>query len=264
MQTNACIFLVILGLSGLSFTVSQQQPQYKQIYELPEHLKDMACQEDDPAINECIRKGLQYGIDSLKTGVPGANIPVMDPFNVDKVTYQFSNDFVKGKVNLRNIKIVGLSNIKLKKVDFTRKGNQLRTIVDMDVPRISAEGNHKADVLINNVKISSKGSFAVTLTNVVAKLTLNSEVYERDGHEYAHPRKITLEPDVGDMKLKADGLLPEPALNDAIVDFINENWRQFYKILFSEAQSTWEPAIISLLDDYSAYIPLDILIVKKS
>lgn len=126
----------------------------------------------------------------------------------------------------------------------------------------------------------------LSIANVVAKLTLNSEVYERDGHEYAHPRKITLEPDVGDMKLKADGLLPEPALSnlihllkqlkcynnlislsyldDAIVDFINENWRQFYKILFSEAQSTWEPAMISLLDDYSAYIPLDILIVKKS
>uniref|UniRef100_A0A1B0FR41 Hemolymph juvenile hormone binding protein n=1 Tax=Glossina morsitans morsitans TaxID=37546 RepID=A0A1B0FR41_GLOMM len=262
MQTNGYIFVVILGLSGLSFTASQQQ--HEQIYELPEELKNFACHEDDPAVNECIRKGLQFGIDSLKTGIPGVRISAMDPFHIDKATYQFANNFVKGKISLRNITVKGLSAIKLKNVDYSRKDNQAHFVVHVDMPRIIAEGTHRADVLINNAKISSKGSFNITLTNLVVKIIMDSELYERDGHEYARILKLNFEPNVGDMKLKADGLLPEPILNDAIVDFINRNWRQFYKILIAESRPTWEPAVKKLVNDYTSYIPHDILVLKSS
>uniref|UniRef100_A0A1A9WXH0 Uncharacterized protein n=1 Tax=Glossina brevipalpis TaxID=37001 RepID=A0A1A9WXH0_9MUSC len=261
MGVNVYTFLVIIGLSGLKFTASQRQ--YKQIFELPESLKSMACREDDPALSECIRKGLQYGIDSFKTGIPGINLPVMDPLHIDKVSYQFANDLVKGKINLKNIDIKGLSGAKLKNIDYSRKGNQLRTIMDADIPQLVIEGNHRADVVINNAKISSKGSFTLTITNLVVKLTFHSEVYERDGYEYGRALKLNFEPNVGDMKLKADGLLPEPALNDAIVDFINQSWRQFYKVLIADARPTWEPAVIELLNEYGSYIPLDIVVLKN-
>lgn len=88
----------------------------------------------------------------------------MDPFHIDKATYQFANNFVKGKISLRNITVKGLSAIKLKNVDYSRKDNQAHFVVHVDMPRIIAEGTHRADVLINNAKISSKGSFNITLS----------------------------------------------------------------------------------------------------
>uniref|UniRef100_A0A1A9VIU4 Uncharacterized protein n=1 Tax=Glossina austeni TaxID=7395 RepID=A0A1A9VIU4_GLOAU len=262
MQSNRCIFLAILGLSGLSFTASQQQNEHT--YELPEHLRDIRCREDDPALNECIRKALQRGIHFFKTGIPAINVPVVDPFHIHKVNYQFSNNVIKGKIRLRNINVKGLSDITVKNVDYSRKRNHVHIIVDAAMPRLIIEGNHRADVVINNVKILSNGSFSLTLINLVVKVIMDTELYERDGHEHDRVLKVNFDINADDMKIKAGGLLPEPALNDAIVDFINENWRQLYKIIFAEARPMWEPTAVKFVNDYTSYIPHDLLILKNA
>uniref|UniRef100_A0A1B0FQZ6 Uncharacterized protein n=1 Tax=Glossina morsitans morsitans TaxID=37546 RepID=A0A1B0FQZ6_GLOMM len=260
MQGNSCIFLVILGLSGLNFTASQQN---EHTYELPEHLRDIRCREDDPALNECIRKAIQSGIHFFKTGIPAINVPVVDPFHIHKVNYQFSNNIVKGKIRLRNINVKGLSDITVKNVDYSRKGNRIHTIVDAAMPRLIIDGDHRADVVINNVKIVSNGSFSLTMINFVVKAVMDTELYERDGREHDRVLKVNFEINADDMKIKADGLFPEPALNDAIVLFINDNWRQLYKTIFAEARPMWEPTVVKFVNNYTSHIPHDLLIAKN-
>lgn len=40
------------------------------------------------------------------------------------------------------------------------------------------------------------------------------ELYERDGHTYVRLTKLEIEPKVGDMRIYANGLVPDPALSE--------------------------------------------------
>lgn len=40
------------------------------------------------------------------------------------------------------------------------------------------------------------------------------ELYERDGHTYVRLTKLEIEPKVGDMRIYASGLVPDPALSE--------------------------------------------------
>lgn len=47
-----------------------------------------------------------------------------------------------------------------------------------------------------------------------------------------------------------------------MVDSINQNWQQFYKVLLNDAKSTWEPVFIKHINNFSAHLPYDLLVTR--
>lgn len=107
-------------------------------------------------------------------------------------------------------------------------------------------------------------------------MTGTGEFYKRDdGHRYMKMKSVDFDPTVGNLKFNAEGLLPEPLLSkfnsfffwnyllifyfidEAIVEFLNQNWRPIYKTLIPETKAAWEPEIIKLANEFYSRIPID-------
>ncbi|CAD6997909.1 unnamed protein product [Ceratitis capitata] len=132
----------------------------------------------------------------LKDGIKELNIPPMDPFIIERNNIEIRSSFVQGRAQIRNVRVFGIS-----------EGNVQK-------------GNYKADMTLNEVKMTPKGYFNVTMSDLTLSSESEGELYERDGHI---------------------NLVPDPALNAVILDFVNQYWRQVYKVMLPQTRSTWEP-----------------------
>lgn len=112
-----------------------------------------------------MRKGLQYVIGKFKTGIPEINVPVMDPFMLERANFHLANNLLNGKIALRNLHIEGLGGTKLQEIDYQNKDNTLQAKGKATLPYLRLQGKHRANADTGNSKISSKGDFDLTLSN---------------------------------------------------------------------------------------------------
>ncbi|XP_075149768.1 uncharacterized protein LOC142223803 [Haematobia irritans] len=217
----------------------------------------------DATINDCIRKGLVETVKRSKVGIPELNIPPIDPFVREKLSLQFENNIIKGKVSVRNFRVKGLSDVVVGDVDFQRQGKATKLKTHNHIPKLEVDGQYKADVYLNNNKMSSKGDFNAIITDIDALIVSEGELYEKDGHNYVRITKFSIDPTIGNMKLSATGLVPDKNLNDAFVDLANQNWRQSYKDVVQQTQSTWEPLILKHMNNLFEHLPFDLLVKEE-
>ncbi|XP_065356923.1 protein takeout-like [Calliphora vicina] len=253
--------LIVLSLNVWLVLAAPQVHNFKEISEIPSDIP--VCSEKDLNINECIRNAYQQMIPRAKNGIPELNIPPMDPLEVDKTNYEFANSIIQGKVALRNLKINGLSDTIINSVDFKKDGDNIKMEVKSLTPKLFIEGKYKAEVKINDARMNSKGVFNLTMTDIDVIAQPEAELYERDGHKYMRITKFNIEPTLGNMKFYATGLVPDAILNDAILEFVNQNWRTVYKSLIPETRSTWEPEFLKVSNEYFSHLPFDLILTKE-
>lgn len=100
----------------------------------------------------------------LRNGIEELNIPPMDPFLLEKSSYQYSNGIVQGRIAMKNVKIYGLSEGIVKDVDFQMKDGEIKMKMITNVPKLLIEGAYKADMKINDLKMTPKGYFNVSMS----------------------------------------------------------------------------------------------------
>lgn len=113
---------------------------------------------------------MQSMIKRSKDGVPELNIRPIDPLIQEKSNLQFENNFVQGKMALRNVRIVGLSKSTVDKTEFERNGDKVKFTTYTRTPKLQVDGSYKAEVFVNNNKMSSKGIFNVTISKFDIKI----------------------------------------------------------------------------------------------
>ncbi|ALC38395.1 CG5867 [Drosophila busckii] len=258
---NILMLLALCGWSWAEEAIELSQVDFKPITELAADIP--TCQQDDKNINECIRQGFQQLTPRLKHGISELNIPAMDPFQLGKSSYNYNSGMLQGRIAMRDVLVYGLSEGIVDKVDFRMRNKRVRLEMLSHVPQLWAEGAYKADIKLNDMKLTPKGSFNLTLTNVSMKTRALGELYEREGHSYLRLSKLESEPKVGDMRLYASGLVPDPALNDVILNFINQYWQQLYQAMLPETVAIWEPLMLKVANDFFAALPFDLIITKN-
>lgn len=87
----------------------------------------------------------------------------MDPFELGKSSYNYNSGMLQGRIAMRNVAVHGLSEGIVDKVDYRQKNNRVRMEMISHVPQMLAEGAYKADIKLNDMKITPKGTFNVTL-----------------------------------------------------------------------------------------------------
>ncbi|XP_067621318.1 uncharacterized protein [Eurosta solidaginis] len=236
-------------------------PDFKPVSELPADIP--TCEQSDININECIKRSFQDMIPRLKNGIKELNIPPMDPFIIARNNIEVRTGFAQGRVQVRNVRVFGISEGQVQKVDFHLNGNKVRMGLVTQMPRFYVEGNYKADMLINEVKMTPKGYFNVTMTDLLLTSDAEGELYERDGHTYLKLTKFNFDPDIGDMNIYASNLVPDPALNAVILDLVNQYWPQVYKIMIPQTRNTWEPMFLQVTNLFFGAVPFDLMIKKN-
>ncbi|XP_030377198.1 uncharacterized protein LOC115626085 [Scaptodrosophila lebanonensis] len=235
--------------------------EFKPVKSLPADIP--TCSENDLNINDCIKQAFQKLTPRMKYGISELNIPPMDPFELGKSSYNYNSGLLQGRIAMRNVVVHGLSDGIVDKVDFRLRNGSVRLDVVSHVPHMYVEGNYKADIKLNNLNLTPKGSFNVTLTDVRMRARPTGELYERDGHTYLRLTKIETEPRVGDMRINASGLVPDPALNDVILDFINQYWRQLYQAMLPETLAAWQPLMLKSANDFFGALPFDLILTNS-
>ncbi|XP_004534503.1 uncharacterized protein LOC101456062 [Ceratitis capitata] len=233
-------------------------PEFKPVTELPADIP--TCEQGDININECIKRAFQQLMPRLKDGIKELNIPPMDPFIIERNNIEIRSSFVQGRAQIRNVRVFGISEGNVQKVDFRLDGNKVNMGLVSHMPRLYIEGNYKADMTLNEVKMTPKGYFNVTMSDLTLSSESEGELYERDGHMYLKLTKFNFEPEIGDMALYASNLVPDPALNAVILDFVNQYWRQVYKVMLPQTRSTWEPMFLKVMNSFLAAVPFDLFI----
>lgn len=88
----------------------------------------------------------------------------MDPFIIERNNIEVRSGFATGRVQVRNVRIFGISESKVQKVDYRMDGDKVSMGLVTQLPRLYLEGNYKADMTINELKMTPKGYFNVTMS----------------------------------------------------------------------------------------------------
>lgn len=88
----------------------------------------------------------------------------MDPFIIERNNFEVRSSFAQGRVQVRNVRIFGISEGTVRKVDYRMDGDKVHMGLATQMPRLYIEGNYKADMMINELKMTPKGYFNVTMS----------------------------------------------------------------------------------------------------
>uniref|UniRef100_A0A1I8MAM8 Hemolymph juvenile hormone binding protein (JHBP) n=1 Tax=Musca domestica TaxID=7370 RepID=A0A1I8MAM8_MUSDO len=261
---NVVLFLCFSGYWMWIATQGMETLDSPAVHQLITELPDSipTCPEDS-SVDKCITDAFNYMTRSSVKGVPELNIPPIDPVRINKLNIQFSNNLIRGKAAIRNITATGISKGVFERVHYERKGKDIKLDVKFHLPLLKVTGKYRAEVVINNAKFSSKGLFDISLIELRSNAEHLAKLYERDGHTFLEMTSVDVEPTLGDMKIYASGLVPEPALNAALLEIVNSQWRTIYRSAVLSTRPSWLPIVVNYTNNFFSHLPFDLLITNR-
>ncbi|XP_050319977.1 uncharacterized protein LOC126752967 [Bactrocera neohumeralis] len=219
------------------------------------------CKQSSPELNDCMKNLLQKSLQRLKNGDRDLNIPIIDPYKLNRTTFQYASGTIRGRIIMRDGLTYGFSKLEIKSLDFKINGNKVSIKSLSFVPVITIVGNYKAELILNNIQLRPKGVFNVSLVNVNIDQSYEGTFYEADGHRFVRMSRFHAEPKVGDFKLSATGVFPDPTLNELAVNIVNQYWRQIFQVFLPETRQYWGPMLLQQLNDVMSVVPYDVFVV---
>uniref|UniRef100_A0A0A1XNW8 Circadian clock-controlled protein n=1 Tax=Zeugodacus cucurbitae TaxID=28588 RepID=A0A0A1XNW8_ZEUCU len=219
------------------------------------------CKQNSAEFNNCVKTIVQKSLQRLKNGDRDLNIPIIDPFKLNRTTFQYTSGTIRGRIIMRDGLTYGFSKTEIKSLDLKVQGDKVTMKSLSFVPTITIVGNYKAELILNNIQLRPKGVFNVTLLNVNIDQSHEGSFYEADGHRFVRMSKFDAEPKVGDFKLTATGVFPDPTLNELAVNIVNQSWRRILQIFLPETRQYWGPMLLQQLNDIMSVVPYDVFVV---
>lgn len=198
------------------------------------------CTQDDPNRDECLKQMFQEFLSSTTQGYSDIGIPPLDPFLLNRTTFNFKRPGSEGRIELKSLLTIGFSQAIVEKaksnLDLSNKIFLFEC--DLRIPEVQTEGNYKASILLNNQRLKPKGYMNITaskyliwfskwvklkiyicnvfneyIANVDLKINVTSEIIERNELEYIKVISIDIEPKIDDAKFYATGIAADSNLS---------------------------------------------------
>nr|XP_029730033.1 LOW QUALITY PROTEIN: putative beta-carotene-binding protein [Aedes albopictus] len=220
------------------------------------------CNRNDPELGQCIKDSIQRLLPELVNGIPSIGFPAIDPFTQDSNYFEYKNQQMHGSLHLKNAKTYGMSRAQIRDVRAAAVDDTFNMEVDVYFPKVITEGKYKEKDVSHAIKLVSKGYFNVTTTDVSTTWKISGRTTQRQGEEYLLIDKFDMTPEVGDMKVYATGLFPDPGLNQVALDFVNQYWPSLYKEMLPETRHSWEPMMLDIINKMFNRVPYRRLLPK--
>lgn len=257
------VILVLCGVA-LAATLSAAAPQPlvdDPEVELPSFME--ICYRDGPELGKCIKNTIQRMLPEMQVGIESLGFPSLDPY-VSKSTYvDYKRNQMSASMHIKNAKTFGMSKAQIMDVRASATDKTLNLEVDVRFPQILIEGFFKGEGRFNSIKLASKGYFNNSMTEVTTTWKMAGKVTERNGEEYLQIESFDMSPEVGDMKIYATGLFPDPELNQIALEFVNQYWPMMYKELLPASRQVWEPVMVELVNKIFLRVPYRRLLPKQ-
>ncbi|XP_059049935.1 circadian clock-controlled protein daywake-like isoform X1 [Achroia grisella] len=170
---------------------------------------------------ECLVKSTQYAIPEFVNGIPNLNVPVLDPFVIDKLAIPLNGlkvTFYKGKVSGFRKCIVDNVISELEKRHFVLQFHCNLTI----------KGQYDAVGRILLFPINGEGDAKVKLTNLRMTVDINTKyTKDKEGRNHFALKNYKYTFDYGDrVTFDLQNLFKgSKELSDTVLQFLNENWK---------------------------------------
>jgi hypothetical protein len=174
----------------------------------------VVCARDSPNRDECLKESAQKFLQSFPSGIESLNIPAVDPFVVQNEHFEYNQYAIKGFLNIKQAKTYGISQAKIDSVRSRATDDKLDLEIDVIFPSLFMEGNYKAEGRINEIQLSSKGYFNISFTDVTTTWKMSGNLAAINGDEYMKIENFDMAPKVGNMKIYATGLFPDPQISE--------------------------------------------------
>lgn len=94
-------------------------------------------------------------------------------------------------------------------------------------------------------------------------LKFYNEIVTFNNEEYMISKAFEIgDSDIREVKIKANGIFPDPELNAFVVEFMNKYWHSTYRLLLSYTKSSYEPLVIEEINKFLGRVPLRRLFLK--
>ncbi|XP_001356131.2 uncharacterized protein Jhbp13 [Drosophila pseudoobscura] len=215
------------------------------------------CSTDEDKLGDCIKEIFNTVTPRLKDGNPELKIPPYEPFHLNRTSFQYSSGTVNGRITVRNAKIYGFAANTAKQVSIKVNGDKVKLRLVTYMPKMNIVGSYKADMQVNQLQLKPKGEFNVTLMDVETTTLTEGELYEKDGHRFLRLTGIETKPKIGDLTIKANGIFPDPELDQIALNVANQYWRDIYGIMLPETRQYWQPLLLRMFNESLELVPID-------
>lgn len=147
--------------------------------------------------------------------MPEIGFKAMDPYSDERISMQFKQVAgFDGSLEVKNFRFYGLARAQVRGVKSQFKSNSMELEVDMFFPRLFTEGSYKSEAAMRSgLKFSSKGDYNISMTEVATVWKIKGNLFNVNGDDYMKITNFDMVPTVGDMKIAASGIFPDPDMS---------------------------------------------------
>ncbi|XP_036321802.1 uncharacterized protein LOC118735888 [Rhagoletis pomonella] len=220
------------------------------------------CNLKDANKNECIRNLFTQIVPQLKAGLPQYGMPSIDPYFYRRGIFRYDNEGVQGGLLIKNMYINGISEFKVNTFlsNFTEKAFIVK--LSIEIPRIKANGQFKADVKFGGLRLVPKGPFNITIDNIRATILTDGSIETTDAGRRLKLQRLNANVAVGDARIIANGIFSDRNLNAMILNLVNENLPEITRVGIPATREQWAPIFITHINQFFANIPIDKVLIE--
>ncbi|XP_033208017.1 uncharacterized protein LOC117167295 [Belonocnema kinseyi] len=146
------------------------------VAEIPPYIQ--TCGRRNPQLNECIQNSVGAVINELRNGIPEINVPPLEPMIIDSMKLV---DLPNFKASARDIKLYGLSNFKIKKLNLDLEKQQINVELIFKEITLDAEYDVNAKILF---PVAGTGPINMVTSEIISSGVMNYKIVEHGKKQY--------------------------------------------------------------------------------
>uniref|UniRef100_A0A336M562 CSON011977 protein n=1 Tax=Culicoides sonorensis TaxID=179676 RepID=A0A336M562_CULSO len=212
--------------------------------------------------NACLKESMTGLFALFKNGYPPLDVEVLDPYQLGTARFEYSTGPLSTRINMRNAIAHGASKGQVKNIRSKVNDQNLHFEMDVYFPKLLTEADFKGRSVFNDVKVKSDGHVKLVIGDVSCTFKMYGKA-RTDNPAFMNITSFDMT-NVQIQKLKIDGtgFLPDPDANQFAIEFVNQNWREYYNSIVPSTKSSWEPIFLNLLNKVFDKVPFDQIMSK--
>jgi len=222
----------------------------------------MPCKLNDPALNDCIKNGLQIATPYLSEGIPSLGLLPTDPLRINTLEVSQGMGAVQLKLLFKDLDILNLNSSVINTLSYDPKKYFIRVSLMVKKPVI-LESLYEARGKVLILPIVGNGTCKLTLENYKSVTNVQLKPKVKNNDTYLDITNLSLKFTTSKLHMKFNNLFNgEKILGDNMNVFLNENWKE----LLDEMQPTFESALgtafVAIIQQFFNKIPINKILLE--
>ncbi|XP_039966815.1 uncharacterized protein LOC120778853 [Bactrocera tryoni] len=247
--------------STTSATVGKNTENNKHTF-LKEKPKDLqTCQRKSADFDKCIVNAYQNIFSTWKQGIDGVphSTPIDPLFVQEFEVIEDRENITPIAVKINNITVTGLSEAKVKSVNF--KDNEYDFKMTYLVPKIRLNGHYTAKGHVLLLKLDTSGEMFMEILEGLYTVTTKVKLDTLENHKFFNLKALQFNVDtIKDLNLHFDNLFKDKVLNENTNAVFNDSWRVFFDIFKPKIEAEINKVLLAHFRSVFAQVPAEFFI----